>query len=791
PAYPMLKSFPQIAGSWDWIRRENGPEHRQIRVEEAKQLITALQTGGFLAMTGNKLQTFRFNRIKEMLQHTQRLSIAKRLPRLPSNPRRTCRCDFAQGTAVAVAVASARQGKKVAVVNAASAYHAGGGFSSGGRHAMEDQALFPDLGVPVAEKRQRGHAKCMCRRMAASSAPELLGRGPALSFSAVEVLRQGSAEGYQLLGCVLELAAVISVAMFNRNPRVRDSPVDAPEDPAAYASGVRKKFLAVFHAAALCGAEVIVLPDVGCSVFQNDPAAVGRIAGQALQESTRAISPRSSSLARTAFSRLLRNPISVDLCIAGANDNAEPIAPAVALDLDTSLPAAEGEAFGAVGSSPGYGGAQWLREHNAAWVDRCQSLSLQPMLDVLLRTDAAFQALLSTAPPGLMPTNVDDCLKETRTHIQELSNHLQEQMASIAELQEESAALGRTVHSLQAAQQSHRAELRQKVAEAMRRTVATFEKPLDDMRSGLRQQSQALAKSRTQVSQLLDDLAATAHRAAVAQAPAKEAHAAVGPEWQDFIMSEIRQVRSMGKTLVANLEEGCKAVEKRMQQVMEALANAWAESLIPGDLRRGQAEVRPSEDASVTTERSVFFFGLPEIRPETGAMTLLRRATQVGARGARSASTAVVASSQESFAQKTWRWLDVTGYYTKWHSRRAWILDLDPPQRSAAVLVTEYERKLLLWLTWMNFFFLPISVWYWYGQFTHLSSKPPIPLMPEYQYLNGRKRDFSHVGGRWHDCKECRWLEFECKKICFDRLRDEGREIWGLRRPRTQTIGFH
>ncbi|CAJ1342340.1 unnamed protein product [Effrenium voratum] len=161
-------------------------------------------------------------------------------------------------------------------------------------------------------------------------------------------------------------------------------------------------------------------------------------------------------------------------------------------------------------------------------------------------------------------------------------------------------------------------------------------------------------------------------------------------------------------------------------------------------------------------------------------MTLLRRATQVGARGARSASTAVVASSQESFAQKTWRWLDVTGYYTKWHSRRAWILDLDPPQRSAAVLVTEYERKLLLWLTWMNFFFLPISVWYWYGQFTHLSSKPPIPLMPEYQYLNGRKRDFSHVGGRWHDCKECRWLEFECKKICFDRLRDEGREIWGL-----------
>ena len=44
---------------------------------------------------------------------------------------------------------------------------------------------------------------------------------------------------------------------------------------------------------------------------------------------------------------------------------------------------------------------------------------------------------------------------------------------------------------------------------------------------------------------------------------------------------------------------------------------------------------------------------------------------------------------------KVWRWLDVTGFMTKWHSRRAHILDIDPPQRVAWVMVTEYERKLL------------------------------------------------------------------------------------------------
>eukprot|EP00928_Gymnodinium_smaydae_P040569 TRINITY_DN274_c0_g1_i7.p1 TRINITY_DN274_c0_g1~~TRINITY_DN274_c0_g1_i7.p1 ORF type:complete len:182 (-),score=24.01 TRINITY_DN274_c0_g1_i7:149-694(-) len=152
-------------------------------------------------------------------------------------------------------------------------------------------------------------------------------------------------------------------------------------------------------------------------------------------------------------------------------------------------------------------------------------------------------------------------------------------------------------------------------------------------------------------------------------------------------------------------------------------------------------------------------------------------------------SASLVSSTSETYVQKTWRWLDVMGWLTRWHSRRAWILDADPPQRASLALVTEYERKLLLWLTWVNFFFLPISLWYWWGQFTHLASKPPCPLMPEYQYMNGRKRDFSFHGGRWNDCKECRWLEFECKKMCHDRLREEGREVWGLSRPRTQTIG--
>merc|ERR1719265_1458563 len=110
-------------------------------------------------------------------------------------------------------------------------------------------------------------------------------------------------------------------------------------------------------------------------------------------------------------------------------------------------------------------------------------------------------------------------------------------------------------------------------------------------------------------------------------------------------------------------------------------------------------------------------------------------------------TTLVAASGSETFNQKLHRWLDVTGFLTRWHSRRAWILDLDPPNRTSMIMVTEYERKLLLWLTWVNYLFIPISLWYWYGQFTHLSSKPPIPLMPEYMYMNNRKPDFARMDG--------------------------------------------
>jgi len=178
---------------------------------------------------------------------------------------------------------------------------------------------------------------------------------------------------------------------------------------------------------------------------------------------------------------------------------------------------------------------------------------------------------------------------------------------------------------------------------------------------------------------------------------------------------------------------------------------------------------------------------------------MFRLAGRVAPKFVRHQTSSIVAAN-ETYSQKTLRWLDVWGSLTKWQSRKAWVLDLEPLERSASFFMTEYERKLLMWCTWMNSAMFPISLWYWYGQFTHLASKPPVPIPSDGPSMNNRKQDFN-----WHGrlsyaysakqggprCAECRFLEFECKKECYDRLAAKGVDVYGLRKPRTQTVGFH
>ncbi|CAE8710479.1 unnamed protein product, partial [Polarella glacialis] len=100
----------------------------------------------------------------------------------------------------------------------------------------------------------------------------------------VEIFRSGYTEGYAFLPESTVLCGVVSVAMYNKNPQVKDSPVDAPPDIKVYREGVRQKFRALIAGALDTGADVLVCPDIGCGVFENDPLVVGALFGEVLRE---------------------------------------------------------------------------------------------------------------------------------------------------------------------------------------------------------------------------------------------------------------------------------------------------------------------------------------------------------------------------------------------------------------------------------------------------------------------------------------------------------------------------
>ncbi|OEH76423.1 uncharacterized protein LOC34619292 [Cyclospora cayetanensis] len=129
-----------------------------------------------------------------------------------------------------------------------------------------------------------------------------------------------------------------------------------------------------------------------------------------------------------------------------------------------------------------------------------------------------------------------------------------------------------------------------------------------------------------------------------------------------------------------------------------------------------------------------------------------------------------------------YRWLDVTGFLTRWNSRQAWILDLDPYSRLATPLITEYERKMIMFVGLHAYFFFGVALYLAYKGHAHGAVKPPVPSNADFVGLDGRKKDFT-----WHGrlffispkerCKECRWLDLECKKNCFEALKAQGHKL--------------
>mmetsp|Transcript_62992 Transcript_62992/g.178993 ORF Transcript_62992/g.178993 Transcript_62992/m.178993 type:complete len:589 (-) Transcript_62992:138-1904(-) len=184
-------------------------------------------------------------------------------------------------TLLEVAVELVQRGQKVAVVNAASAYHPGGGFLTGGRHALEEALCTQStLYLSLARAAEMAaHQNLRDERGRRIHIPE---HGCVLSPS-VEVFRHGTNRGYAPMDKAVRLEAVLSMAMPNRNLAVTDSPYDrAP--PQELQGLVQSKFQTVVEEAARAGARALVVPDAGCGAFGHDPRQVGWALGKVLRD---------------------------------------------------------------------------------------------------------------------------------------------------------------------------------------------------------------------------------------------------------------------------------------------------------------------------------------------------------------------------------------------------------------------------------------------------------------------------------------------------------------------------
>jgi len=281
----------RVDGGFGWLMKANSKSDREARQAIGAATREAVKAGGF--QLGSAV--IQLQHVREMLEGTRLLSPnLPGWPQLPKSTLETTELLVERGTVMDVAVNWAKKGEKVVAVNAASAYHAGGGFLTGGRHALEEamcvqSSLYESLeqGISLAEDAQLkmpSWARPPARRDGSPWVLHLPDDGVLLS-PMVEVFRDGTMHGYGFRETATVLTAVVSVAMPNCNEKMSDSPVDAHPETEGYKKQLSQKWLAVLQAASSClEATTLVVPDAGCGVFYNQPEAVGTSFGEVLRQ---------------------------------------------------------------------------------------------------------------------------------------------------------------------------------------------------------------------------------------------------------------------------------------------------------------------------------------------------------------------------------------------------------------------------------------------------------------------------------------------------------------------------
>jgi len=271
--------------AFDWIRFNNQEHARKLRREISEQTRQAALAGGYR----KDGRLVKLQRVQEMLDGTKRIAPSLGTYEAPKSTgvyastkvRGMNKLTLAAG----IELRDEYGERAVGAVSAASSYHCGGGFETGGRHALEEAICIQTTAFLSLAKME--HEVLHAIQSSHGRFGDYLAYIPAdgvILSPLVEIFRDGSDAGYPFLKGPLQLAALISLGMYNKNERMSDCPVDAPSSSAEYKMGVKQKFRSMFGAAVKAHCVALVVPDVGCGVYQNDAKEVGACLGEVLRE---------------------------------------------------------------------------------------------------------------------------------------------------------------------------------------------------------------------------------------------------------------------------------------------------------------------------------------------------------------------------------------------------------------------------------------------------------------------------------------------------------------------------
>lgn len=270
-------------------------------------------------------------------------------------------------------------------------------------------------------------------------------------------------------------------------------------------------------------------------------------------------------------------------------------AAAAGVDVDTGIGRAEEQ-------------AESLVQQTDDFVRNTQFLSLEPAVSLLGRMATSCETVLNSAPPGLIPPHAANLLEETRRQIMGLAAELEGQVGAIRNIKAGGSGLTSLVNDIQASQRRARHQLRIRVMEELHRCASTFEAPIEELRQGLRKQSEAMSKARTKLCKAIEGLEATAKSSAVASAPELVKKAAKQEEPIDhsggeLLLAEIREVKGMAKALSSGIESALKASALRRDQLAQLLSSHSTDSAsAPARSQHQSALTRQTTGGSVGGE---------------------------------------------------------------------------------------------------------------------------------------------------------------------------------------------